>query len=110
VRYCWRVTDEAALSTVPRSRGIELRRGVRQLALGGFVLATMPVVGWFAFAYHVAVGLAVSLIYGSAATVVGASSIVRGAVTIRTELRVRRERRRLEALPAARLLRGNRRP
>jgi hypothetical protein len=82
----------------------ETRRGARHIALGCGVLATAPVVGWFAFTYHVLVGLAVSLIYGSAAFVIGASGIARGAATIAGELRARRAQKELEQLPKARLL------
>jgi hypothetical protein len=51
---------------------------VRRIAAGLFALATIPVVGWLSFSYHVAVGVMVTLIYGSGALLYGATSIISG--------------------------------
>jgi hypothetical protein len=51
---------------------------VRRIAAGLIALATIPAVGWLSFSYHVAVGVMVTLIYGSGALLYGASSIISG--------------------------------
>ncbi len=79
-------------------------RGAKQIAIGCVALATVPVVGWLAFSYHVAIGVAVSIIYGSAAVLIGTSSIARGALAIGQQIRARRDAEQLRALPHARLL------
>ena len=50
----------------------------RRIALGLLALATIPAIGWVSFSYHVAVGIAVTLIYGSGALVFGTMSIASG--------------------------------
>jgi hypothetical protein len=73
----------------------------KRIALGLLALATIPAIGWVSFSYHVAVGIAVTLIYGSGALLFGTMSIASG-IAIGAE-------RQLAAgencpLPAARML------
>jgi hypothetical protein len=73
----------------------------RRIVLGLLTLATIPAIGWVSFSYHVAVGIAVTLIYGSGALLFGTMSIASG-IAIGAE-------RQLAAgencpLPAARML------
>jgi hypothetical protein len=73
----------------------------RRIALGLLALATIPAIGWVSFSYHVAVGIAVTLIYGSAALVFGAMSIVSGiAIGAERQLPAGDP----EPIPAARML------
>lgn len=50
----------------------------KRIALGLLALATIPAIGWVSFSYHVAVGIAVTLIYGSGALLFGTMSIASG--------------------------------
>ena len=79
-----------------------VRAPTKQIAIGGVALATVPVVGWFAFTYHVIVGVAVSVIYGAGAGLIGVTGIVRGAATLASDARERRQR--LDDMPRARLI------
>jgi len=82
-------------------------RDVKHLAIGGLALASIPVVAWFSFSYHFLVGVIVTIIYGSAAGLVGLVSIGRGVLSIATQLRDRVRAKRSSALPEARLLDSN---
>jgi hypothetical protein len=72
----------------------------RRIVLGLLALATIPAIGWVSFSYHVAVGIAVTLIYGSGALVFGAMSIVSG-IAIGAERQLPGDP---EPIPAARML------
>jgi hypothetical protein len=50
----------------------------KRLLLGLVVLVSIPVVGWFSFNYQVLVGVAVTLIYGSGALLIGGMSLISG--------------------------------
>jgi len=50
----------------------------RRIVVGLVALATIPGVGWLSFSYHVAVGVAVTLIYGAGAMLYGGTSIASG--------------------------------
>jgi hypothetical protein len=77
---------------------------VTSVVVGALLIASVPVVGWFAFTYHVAVGVMVTLIYGSGAAVMSTASITRGVLAIRARRAEARELRELRELPRARLL------
>jgi hypothetical protein len=79
-------------------------RDAKQLAIGGLALASIPVVAWFSFKYHFLVGVIVTIIYGSAASLVGLVSIGRSVLSIATQLRDRARAKRSSVLPEARLL------
>lgn len=74
---------------------------VKRIALGVLAIATIPAIGWISFSYHVAVGIAVTLIYGSGAVVFGVMSIVSGiAIGAEPQLRAGDP----EPIPEARML------
>ena len=73
----------------------------KRIAAGLFALATIPAVGWLSFSYHVAVGVMVTLIYGSGAVLYGASSIISG-VALAAERRL--PEGDPEPIPGARLI------
>ena len=71
-----------------------------RILLGVLALATLPVVGWYSFSYHIAVGMAVTLVYGSAAVPYGTTSIVAGIAAGREDRQLAADEQR--RLPAAR--------
>jgi hypothetical protein len=83
-----------------------MRAPSKQIAIGCIALATVPVVGWLAFSYHVMVGVAVSIIYGAGAGLVGVTGVVRGVATLAEQARARRAQ--LEDMPRARLVERDR--
>ena len=73
----------------------------KRIALGLVVLATIPAVGWVSFSYNWLVGVAVTLIYGSGALLVGGVSIVSGiALGVERQLPAGDP----ESIPAARMV------
>ena len=73
----------------------------KRLGFGLLVLATIPAIGWASFNYHFLVGLAVTLIYGSGALLIGGTSIV-SAIALGTQQRLPESDP--EPIPQARLL------
>jgi hypothetical protein len=79
-------------------------RNLRQIAFGCVALASIPAVAWLSFSYHVAVGVVVTMIYGSAAALAGTISIGRAALSLASQAHERAAAKRLSTLPEARLL------
>jgi len=73
----------------------------KRVAFGLVVLATIPAVGWVSFSYNWLVAVAVTLIYGSGALLVGGVSIVSG-IALGVEQRLLPGDP--EPIPAARML------
>ena len=79
----------------------------KRIALGLLALATIPAIAWVSFSYHVAVGIAVTLIYGSGALLFGTMSIASGIAIGARQLAAGAED---SSLPAARMLERHNKP